>query len=449
MPIIKNKKIINMKYYLLKNSLVVFFNNNIYTISNDDYRFENVKKAIEEGNLESAGSLIDPNFNINKNEFIVNEGVVWYRSNPIPTVLGNKLMQLNQDSFEFRSIFNFWLNVKSRLRDDSAASEVIFELVSKDAYVITENGFYLAYKNLKIDQTKSVLNKRNQQEIFHFYNYATCPNQYFAMFEEKKSFNNIIKEIFGTCTKKIKNIAIDRMFQINNNFINYDFLFYGEALKDVLAIENIIYAIEKNLIDTKIGDICNYQELKVFLEDYSMEKTGGYSQKKIINFLESATDKNKLSEIGSYYVQVKRHFNFNIQDINISNDCNSIHEYLERENKRIKTPFFTFIKDCLFEELNDVEFGKFRIMVPKNNHDLMEWGLIMHNCIGNYGKFIKNQELHIIAIVDKITNEMIYTADICKRQLRQLRGKNNCEPDPHDRDDIIDLLKSKNLIYKE
>ena len=158
MPIIKNKKIINMKYYLLKNSLVVFFNNNIYTISNDDYRFENVKKAIEEGNLESAGSLIDPNFNINKNEFIVNEGVVWYRSNPIPTVLGNKLMQLNQDSFEFRSIFNFWLNVKSRLRDDSAASEVIFELVSKDAYVITENGFYLAYNNLKIDQTKSVLN---------------------------------------------------------------------------------------------------------------------------------------------------------------------------------------------------------------------------------------------------------------------------------------------------
>ena len=79
----------------------------------------------------------------------------------------------------------------------------------------------------------------------------------------------------------------------------------------------------------------------------------------------------------------------------------------------------------------------------------MEWGLIMHNCIGNYGKFVKNQELHIIAIVDKITNEMIYTADICKRQLRQLRGKNNCEPDPHDRDDIIDLLKSKNLIYKE
>ena len=71
MPIIKNKKIINMKYYLLKNSLVVFFNNNIYTISNDDYRFENVKKAIEEGNLESAGSLIDPNININKNELVI------------------------------------------------------------------------------------------------------------------------------------------------------------------------------------------------------------------------------------------------------------------------------------------------------------------------------------------------------------------------------------------
>ena len=437
-----------MKYYLLDNSVVVFVDNKVCTISNDDYRFEKIKNAISANDLDSVRSLVDPNFSLNKDGFIINNGVVYYQSDAIPTVLGNRFMQLTQDSFEFRSIFNFWYNMKARV-DDAAAGNIIRELISKDAYAVTEDGFYLMYKNKEIDQTKSVLNKRNQHEVFHFYNYATCPAKYYAMFDNKNSFTTILEQVFGFCTKKLRNIAINQMFSNEDNFFKYNLFFYGEAFKDILATDNILYAIEKNLLNVSLGDIDNYQDLNTFLKDYAIEKGGSYSQKKILNFLESVTDKNKLTEIGRYYVQVKYHFNIRIQDMNFVNNCDTIHEHLERENGRIQNPVFFLNNDPEIEMLNDVEFENFRIMIPKTNHDLIEWGSIMHHCVGGYGDLVKKKECQIIAIVDKTTNEMLYTADIQRKTLRQLRGKHNRAASSHDDQVITDFFKSKNLIYKE
>ena len=437
-----------MKYYLLDNSIVVFVGGNVHTISNKDYRFEQVKSAIAAGELDSVRSLIDPNHNLNKDGFIVSNGVVFYQNDAIPTVLGNRFIELRQDSFEFRSIFNFWFNMKTRV-DDAAAAEIINELVRRDAYAVTEDGFYLMYNNRDIDQTKNVLNKRNQNEVFHFYNYATCPSRYFNMFADKKSFSTILTELFGFCTKKLRNLAVQKVFCTKDNFFNYKFFFYGEALRDVLATDNIVYAIENDLLDTSVGDIDNYQDLRTFLKDYAVEKTGVYSQKKIINFLESATDKNQLTEIGAYYVAVKSQFDIDIQGMNFVNNCEIIHAHLKREYQRIKNPNFMLNNDGEIEALDGVEFDNFRIMVPKTNHELIEWGSIMHHCVGGYGDSVKKKDRQILAIMDKRTNTMLYTADIRRKMLFQLLGLRNSQPLHTDKETITQFFKDKNLIYKE
>jgi hypothetical protein len=440
----------SMKYYLLNNSIVVFVDNNVHTISNNDYRFEQVKAAIAGNNLDFVRSLIDPNYSLNKDGFIVRNGIVFYQDSPIPTVLGNRFMGMSQDSFEFRSIFNFWFNMKTRV-DDAAASNIIDELVHRNAYAVTEDGFYLLYNNKEIDQTNSALNKRNQDEVFHFYNYATCPAKYFTMFDAQRSLSSVLEEVFGFCTKKLRNLAVQNVFGNKDNFFNYKWLFYGEAFKDILATDNILYAIEHNLLDTKLGDIDNYQDLRVFLKDYSVEKNGTYSQRKIINFLESVTDKHHLVEIGTFYTAVKHQFNIDIQGLNFVNNCETIHAYLQREYGRIQNPIFMLNNDPEIEALDEVEFANFRIMVPKTNHDLIAWGGIMHHCVGgkDYAEGVKKKDRQIISINDKTTNEMLYTLDIRRKSLVQCLGKFNKAPSTEDRNIIVEFLRDKNLIYKE
>jgi hypothetical protein len=231
--------------------------------------------------------------------------------------------------------------------------------------------------------------------------------------------------------------------------LNHKFLFYGEALKDILAVDNVFYAIDNALLNVSLGDVDNYKDLNTFLKDYSVEKTGKYSQKKIINFLESATNKHQLTEIGYYYVQVKHQFNIDIQSMNFVNDCNTIHAYLEREYKRIQNPIFMLNNDVEIEALDDVELAHLRFMVPKTNHDLIEWGQIMSHCVGTYGEYVKKKERQIIGVVDKNTNEMVYTIDIRKKKIVQFLGKRNSQPESFDNELVTKFLQDKSLIYKE
>ena len=173
-----------MKYYLLSNSCVVCLDDKTYTISNDDYRYSKIKENLENGNFELVENIVDPNDNLDKEGFIIRNGLVHYEDQPIPSVLGNKFLEVQQNSWEFRSIFNFWYNLKSRLNREESAN-VINELIKRNAYAVTEDGFYFVYKNESTDISKNVLNKK-LGNVFHFYNYSTCPNNYLLILKIRK-----------------------------------------------------------------------------------------------------------------------------------------------------------------------------------------------------------------------------------------------------------------------
>ncbi len=440
-----------MKYFLLSNSVVITIADKTYTVSVDDYRFDKIKSCIELGDLDSVQEIVEPNNHLNKKGLAVEDGLVMFKGEAIPSVLGDKFKNCEQDSFDFKSSFNFWFNMKTRVNEE-IASELINELISKKAYALTEDGFYFVYDDPKVDQTQNKLNKKQNpsRELFHFYNFSNCPTNYHELFSSRKNIDNVIEEVFGFNTKKLKSFVLDNIFKQKDNFINYKFLFYGQAFKDVLNNDNLFYAIENELLDVTVGDVDSYSSLNTFLLEYSKEKSGKPNQQKVLNLIKSCKDHMQLSEIGNFYAAVKNAFEIDMRNVGLSNNCEEIYKYLKTEYDKINDPLFVLNNDPIIERLEDKEIAKhFRIMIPTTNYDLKEWSNILQNCIHSYAQQIKEKKCQVIAIMDQKTNEMLYHVEIRRKQIQQFRGRGNEEPSGNDERIVSDFLKKEGIIYNE
>lgn len=441
-----------MKYYLLENSLIINVNGKTHTISKEDYRYDRVKAAIEKNDYESAKLAIDPSNNLNKSGFSVENGLVTYNGESIPTILGNQFLNIKEDNWIFKSLFNFWYNMKTRV-DKDTASEMLNALVEKNAYPVTEDGFYLVYFDRNLDQTKSILNKRNLEEGINFYNVANCPDKYLQLFAQRKSFDDILTASFGFTAKKLKKIALASIFKVSNNFFDYNFLLIGEALNQVLQPDNIYGLIEENIFQIQNNNgIDAYQKINTLLKDISLEKGGKYNQKKVINFLRSAENLHILIDTAEYYVRVKEATNVNVQTLELSNSCSEYHEHFRREFRRLEDPELPLHMEKNFENiyaLADLEISGLRFLMPNNNYDLREWSNIMHNCIATYADRVSKGQTAVLAIMDSATNDMLYNIEICKGRIVQFLTKHNREAKPKDYNMICDFLKEKGVIFKE
>lgn len=445
----------NMKYYNLNNSIVVSYDGVVHTISVDDYRYLRIKDALTHQDFDSVKDAIDPTKNLNKDGFLVKDGLVYFKEEPIPSILGNQFLQFKESNWVFKSLLNFWFNLKTRV-DNETASQMINALVEHGAYPITEDGFYLVYRNAATDQTQSILNKRNQKTgSINFYNVANVPQDYSAFFQEKKNLDDILTSIFGFNAKKLKKIAIQHLFSNSTeNFFNYSFFFYGEAFKDVLHPDNLYEVLEKNLFKITHGDIASYKNFNTFLKAYTVEKSGAYSQKKIINLLNSATKRpnDQLVDIANLYITLRDGINFDIQNIQFTNDSQEIFEYLRKEQRKLTDPEIDLEVPKNFPDywaLNDIEVDNFRFLLPKTNYDLKEWTNIMQNCIGTYDRKVKSKGCIVFAIMDKNTNQMIYNVEIVGKQVVQFVTRGNRHADSGHKSKICSYLKNKGLLYKE
>jgi hypothetical protein len=443
-----------MKYYNLNNSIVLSFEDTVHTISKDDYRYARIKEALSNQDFDSVKVAVDPTKNLDKDGFVVEDGLVCFKGEPIPSVLGNQFLKYKESSWVFKSLLNFWFNLKTRV-DNETASQMINALVENGAYPITEDGFYLVYRNGNADQTKSILNKRNQEVgSINFYNVASVPGEYSNFFYERKNLDDILTSIFGFSAKKLKKIAIQEMFKPAINFVDHTFLLFGDAFKDVLHPDNLYEVLEKKLFKITHGDVSSYRNFNTFLKEYSIEKNGAYSQKKIINLLASAKEQVHLVEIGGYFVDLKEKINLDIQRIQFSNDCQTIFEYLRSEHRKLSDPEIKLnIEENFpeFWELNDVEVGKLRFLFPKTNYDLKEWTNLMQNCIGTHGydKKVLQKNCVVFALMSTDTNEMIYNIEISNKNIVQFSGRGNRPATQAERKEVCSLLKEKGLIFKE
>ena len=449
----------NIKYYVLDQSIVLKIGSQTRTISSSDYRYKDIRARIEQakGNLSDEdkkyiASFIDPTTHLNNPNFKVVDGVVCFKEEPIPTILGDQFLEYKMNPKVFSSLTNFWFNIKKRL-DFSQSQEIIRELISCQAYPITEDGFYLAYSNNNRNQMDSVLNKKNidQKQVIHFYNISGAPAKYVQYFEQRKLLSEVLEEVFGFEAKKLYKLAVEHLFNSKSNFLDHTFFFYGETFKGILAPDNIYRVMEQKLLPVTNRALDNYLALREFFKDISLEKDGEtYNQKKIFNLLESTKSANVILETGDMYYILKSKINMNIQEIGLSSSIPEIHAYLQKEMRKLKDPEFNLKIEENYPEFHKFDghvIGGLKIVMPKTNYDLREWTNLMQNCIHSYADRVLKKQCIVFAVVEAESGKMLYNSEIVNGRVNQFSSRGNGYPNKSHRQMILKLFKDANLLF--
>ena len=196
-----------------------------------------------------------------------------------------------------------------------------------------------------------------------------------------------------------------------------------------------------------------YVKINQFLKDFSVEKNGKYSQKKIINLLRSAENDHVLIDIAEYYSQIKIGLNFNIQNIEIATSCREIYDYVRREYMRLQDPAISLSVETNFEKLfalHDLEVGNLRFLIPTSSHDLKEWSSIMSNCIATYAQKVKKGETAVFAVMDCATNQMLYNVEVSRGRIIQFVEKQNHPvKNKQHYNSVVQILREKEILFKE
>src|SRR5690606_11066248 len=97
-------------YYKLANSLVLRVDGKTYTLHKSDHRYPQIEQAIDSKNFDNIFDLIDPTKVLNQAGLEVRSGVVYFKNEPIPTILGDQFLEFKIDKVSFMALLNFWMN---------------------------------------------------------------------------------------------------------------------------------------------------------------------------------------------------------------------------------------------------------------------------------------------------------------------------------------------------
>lgn len=436
-------------YFNLANSLVIRLDGKTYTLHKTDHRYPKIQEAIESKNFENLFDLIDPTRVLNQQGLEVKSGVVYFKGEPIPTILGDQFLEFKIDQISFMALLNFWLNLKNRT-DFEGSREHIITLLQQKGYPVTEDGFVIAYK----DETDGVATKFDARKkiVTPFFNYSKTNQRIKAMFDKKKTLNQMLEEVFGFCSKKLVKLATEKVFKSGNPYVSDDFFNYGIAFKGILSPNNLFTVIEKGLYPCGQGTIGQHSNMNDFWQEFAKTKEGQISEKKILNLLGTKFHAHNLLMCGDMWHHLKgKAENISLEHEDFTANVEKIFRYLEREVKKLKNPEFDLKITENFPQLKELEAAKlegFNFVLPKTNYDLAEWSRIMKNCIGTHGydKSVLNGKTIVFAIVDA-TGKMRYNLEIVDGKVRQFRSYHNGRPEKEDYEKIMDILLEKEIIY--
>lgn len=119
-----------------------------------------------------------------------------------------------------------------------------------------------------------------------------------------------------------------------------------------------------------------------------------------------------------------------------------LHDVLARDERRLKEPRFDISYKKTARKLPG-EYDGYRIVAPLTNHDLIDWGTEMGNCISGYAYGAKNGSTALYAVYDD-SGKMMGNLELNPKtgDIRQLLGKYNAEVDPNLKKTVHDAVSS-------
>lgn len=430
-----------MIHYILKDSIFILIDGKPISITKDSNIFKDVKELLIKKDFNKIETLILNKSNNNFN-LIIKDGSYYFKDIQIPNFISEFL---NKNEKKGKALINLWLNIRKK-HDEKTIYNICQELIKKDFFPLTEDGFYIGYEEK--NKEDSFLSNNNNKEVF-FYNISSLPSYIYSLIKGN-SIESLIESMFGSNSSRLLKIIKEKSFQKDSNHIEYCFLIYGIIFKNILNEENLIKFLE----NSKRHDITisKAKLFNQFLKEISLEKDNKtINQKKVMNFIETVSwlDMNSFLD---YYDLFKNRIGVSLKDLKLKNNFFSFYHHFSNECSIFKdTEIFNLdIKDNFpdFYKINRTSFEEFIIVFPETNKDLVLWSNTMGNCIKSFSKDVKEGNCLVLSLVNKKSNKMVYNVEITNGIIRQFEKIKKTPPDKELRLRFKKFLIEKGLIYK-
>ena len=215
---------------------------------------------------------------------------------------------------------------------------------------------------------------------------------------------------------------------------------YGLVFKKILPVDSI----KKLYGNLKQGD--NIGSMYWFLKIPEMRRfLKMFHQDTIVNWYKQRCDDSYYSsEADRYLHDTIRMWNMIPEEVRElprgENNLRLIHDILSATQRKTAQSDYKLKIDKKAEKIDGEVVNGMKIIIPKTNYELIEWGSLMSNCIGSYG----NSKTILLGIVKDHT--LTYCLEVMGGRMWQFKAKYNHEAPEQDKKAIEEYLESKDIL---
>jgi hypothetical protein len=133
--------------------ITVYMNGVPHQVLNTSSYFEEVKEAIKDLDWEQVAILVDLSKCVREfiesthGDITLEDGIVYYMGEPTNSVITDRILQMNAEGFDVTPLVNFLENLM--MNPSKTAVEELYLFLASGHLPITEDGHFLAYKNVQ------------------------------------------------------------------------------------------------------------------------------------------------------------------------------------------------------------------------------------------------------------------------------------------------------------
>lgn len=141
-------------YITTANATTIFTNGEVHTVDDSHVNYTGILCALAEGDYDDALELLDVSKGISdyaEGQISVEDGVLYHGDDVMDNSLTKRILRMMREGFEVNPMINFLKNLMEN--PSGRAAQELYRFLECNRLPLTEDGYFLAYKNVRHDYT--------------------------------------------------------------------------------------------------------------------------------------------------------------------------------------------------------------------------------------------------------------------------------------------------------
>jgi hypothetical protein len=255
-------------------------------------------------------------------------------------------------------------------------------------------------------------------------------NGLFTKYLRQNSIKVLIRGCFGNHGKVLTKAVIEQL-KDGSGVLTTGLLFKG--ILPVDYIQKIVQGRDHHGFIIKT----NIETLRKFFKEFD--------QRRVLKWVENRKRwDSTLIDTARMYLEYKD----SIQNIPVDGTIEEIHNYISKEQRKVKTPNFIFEYSDKQLKMDGLIIDDLRIELPKDSYTLIDYGQKMSNCIGSYAHYVAGKQGVLLGIYKD--NVLTYNVEIQKSgHVNQFYTARNQSAPKEDVDKVLNALNNLSIWKNE